>query len=70
MTFFFFDEMTCDFNSVPQRILGILSYPKKKLKEKKNELLEVCKLFRSRQCDASIISALLALKHKLAVFYM
>ena len=33
--FFFFDEMTCDFNSVPQRILGILSYPKKKLKEKK-----------------------------------
>ena len=33
--FFFFDEMTCDFNSVPQRLLGILSYPKKKLKEKK-----------------------------------
>ena len=34
--FFFFDEMTCDFNSVSQRILGILSYPKKKkLKEKK-----------------------------------
>ena len=32
---FFFDEMTCDFNSVPQRILGILSYPKKKIERKK-----------------------------------
>ena len=49
MTYFFFDEMTCDFNSVPQRILGILSYPKKKIERKKNERLEVCKLFRSRQ---------------------